>query len=290
VRAHSWTILGLPLVLFYVFAFVLSQAVFLVSSLYEPAGPAVLGPGPTLSNYENVLTDFYYLEAFGRSLLLSAAVSGIGLLLAYPMAFFIAQAKSRLGFIVLLIVVGRLFSNAVIRSLGWRIFLSSVGPVNEMLMQLGIITTPLPLMDNYVGALIGLIHALLPIYVVSLIPICQAVPRNLLRASTGLGASAWKTYWNIVFPLTRNGVIASMLLIFANSIGAFTTPVLLGGGRVLLLPILIREKVLMQLNWPIGAALATMLAALVLAISALVAWLGSTAPPGYRGPVVAKTT
>ena len=271
-RAHSWTLFGIPLALFYLLAFILPMAAFLTSSLYEPMGPAALGDELTMLNYEYVLTDSYYLEAFGRSLYISALVAIIGLPFAYPIASFIARSKSSLGFVVLLIVVGMLFSNAVIRSLGWRILLSSVGPVNQFFLDIGLIAEPLALLDNYVAVVVGLIHALLPIYVVTLIPICQAVPQNLIRASAGLGASAWKTFWQVIFPLTRHGVIASMLLIFANSIGAFTTPVLLGGGRTLLLPILIREKVLMQLNWAIGATLATMLAAVVLGISVLVAW------------------
>ncbi len=274
-RTHSWTVLGLPLLLFYVLAFLAPMATFLGSSLYEHAGPARLGDGPGLINYEQIITDSYYLEAFGRSLLFSALVALVGLPIAYPMAFFIARSPSRLGFLVLLIAVGMLFSNAVIRSLGWRVLLSSVGPLNTFLLELGFIATPLNLMDNYTGVMIGLVHALLPIYVVTLIPICQVVPHNLMRASAGLGASSWQTFWKVIFPLTRHGVAASMLLIFANSIGAFTTPVLLGGGRILLLPILIREKVLLQLNWAIGATLATMLAALVLGISVLVARLSA---------------
>lgn len=280
-RSHGWSTLGLPLFLFYVLAFVLPQAIFLGSSLYEPAGRAALGAGPTLSNYVNVLSDPYYLTAFRQSLLVSAGVSLIGLLFAAPMAFFIAHSRSRAGFLVLIIVAAMLFSNAVIRTLGWRILLSSGGPVNATLLRLHLIAAPLPLLDNYVGVLIGLIHALLPIYVIILVPVMQAVPRNLILASAGLGASRWHTFSQVIFPLIRSGLIAAMMLIFANSIGAFTTPALLGGGRVLLVPILIRERVLLVLNWPVGAALATLLTVLVLSIMALVVSRG-WARPGAR--------
>jgi ABC-type spermidine/putrescine transport system permease subunit I len=138
-------------------------------------------------------------------------------------------------------------------------------------MRLNIISEPLPLLDNYTGVGIGVVHALLPIYVISLVPICQAVNRNLLDASAGLGATRWQTFWHVIFPLTWTGVLASMLLMFANAIGAFTTPALLGGGRVLLLPILIRERVLLVLNWPVGATLAALLTLLTFLIVALIA-------------------
>jgi ABC-type spermidine/putrescine transport system permease subunit I len=164
-----------------------------------------------------------------------------------------------------------LFSNGVIRTLGWRILLSTAGPVNTALLDLGLISQPLWLLENYSGVIIGVMHALLPIYVVTLIPVCQSVNRNLLEASAGLGASRWQTFWSVIFPITRTGIFASMLLLFANSIGLFTTPAILGGGRVLLLPILIRERIMLALNWPIGATLAALLTVMKLAIVAAIA-------------------
>ena len=234
---------------------------------------ARIGTGPTLENFVELLTDPYYLNAFKISVLTSAAVAIVGLLLAAPIAFFISHGPRRLGFAVLTLIVAMLFSNAVIRTLGWRVLLSNVGPLNLLLADLRLVSGPVQFLDNYSGVLIGVIHAMLPLYVISLIPVTQAVPRRLLRASAGLGASHWRTFWFVIFPMIRNGMVASMLLIFAGSIGAFTTPAMLGGGRTLLVPILIRQRVLLQLDWPIGAALASVLAILVIGIS-LVAHLG----------------
>jgi putative spermidine/putrescine transport system permease protein len=275
-RSHRWSTLGMPLWLFYLVAFLIPQAIFLGDSLYQPDGPATLGDGPTLANFVKILTSPYYLEAFRQSLLISAAVAAIGLVFALPLAFYISHGPRRRSFLVLLLMVSMLFSNAVIRTLGWRVLLSNVGPVNMLLLRLHLVSEPVQLLDNYTGVLIGVVHALLPIYVMSLIPVTQSVPRNLLMASAGLSASRWRTFWFVVFPIIRGGVLASALLIFANSIGAFTTPAMLGGGRTLLLPILIRERVLLQLNWPIGAALAATLTALIIGIYVLVALLGKT--------------
>lgn len=275
-QSYWWSSLGLPLGIFYLVAFFVPQAIFLSESLYESAGPATLGDGPTLANFVEILTDPYYLEAFRISIFLSAAVAVIGLLIALPIAFFISHGPKRRGFFVLMIVVTMLFSNAVIRTLGWRVLLSNVGPVNLLLMHLNLVSSPVQLLDNYTGVLIGVVHALLPIYVMSLVPVTQAVPPNLLRASAGLGGTRWRTFWHVIFPIIRSGVIVSALLIFASSIGAFTTPAMLGGGRTLLLPILIRERVLLQLNWPVGAALAALLTILVICISMIVALLGRT--------------
>lgn len=261
--SYGWASLGLPLFVFYIFAFIIPQIIFLSTSLYAPVGPDALG-GLSLSHYRSVLSDDYYLEAFQMSALVSAAVALIGVVLAFPIAFYVAHSRSRWGLVVLIVLAGMLFSNAVVRTLGWRILLSTVGPVNVALLDIGIISEPLVLLDSYRGVIIGTIHALLPIHVVALIPVCHMVQRTLLHASAGLGASRWQTFWRVIFPLTRNGIIASTLLVFANSIGAFTTPALLGGGRVLLVPILIRERILLALDWPAGATLATLLFIMVL--------------------------
>jgi ABC-type spermidine/putrescine transport system permease subunit I len=269
--SYGWSTLGLPLFVFYIAAFIVPQAIFLTTSFYSPIGRANFGTEFTFANYVYVLTDEYYLTAFRKSVMVAAAVSIFGLILAFPLAYFIAQTRSRLGYLVLIVVVSMLFTNGVIRTLGWRILLSSAGPVNTTLINWGIISEPLWLLENYSGVIIGVMHALLPIYVVVLIPVCQSVSRNLLDASAGLGASRWQTFWGVIFPLTRTGILASMLLLFANSIGLFTTPAILGGGRVLLLPILIRERIMLALNWPIGATLAALLTLMTLVIVAGIA-------------------
>ena len=272
---NYWAYLFIPLAFFYIVAFFTPQVFFLSDSFYESAGRALISDRFTWSNYVVLLTDPYYLAAFRTSITLSAVVAILGLILAGPMAFYITHGPRRSGFFVLTIVVAMLFSNAVIRTLGWRVVLSNVGPINIALIKLGLIDSPIQLLDNYTGVAIGVIHALLPIYVISLVPVTQAIPTNLLRAASGLGASTWRTFWRVIFPIVRNGVIGSALLIFAGSIGAFTTPAMLGGGRSLLLPILIRERVLLQLDWPTGAALATLLAVLVIAISLIVGLFGT---------------
>lgn len=259
-----WASLGAPLFFFYVAAFIAPQFSFLAISFQESIAPGSFGGGFTFANYGLAMTDGYYLAGLRNSVLIAAVVSVIGLFLALPVAYFIAQNRTRLGSVVLVVVVGMLFSNAVTRVLGWRILLSSVGPVNKALMDLGLIVEPLALLDNYTGVTIGLIHTMLPIYIIGLIPVCQTVSQNLLYASAGLGATRWRTFWRVIFPMIRTGIFANMLLIFAVSIGIFTTPALLGGGRVLLLPLLIRESVLVKLNWPLGATLAAILTVMTL--------------------------
>src|SRR5262249_49612131 len=132
--SYGWASLGLPLFLFYVVAFIVPQAIFLTTSFYAPLGRATFGSEPTITNYLFVLTDDYYLTAFRKSLMVATAVSLSGIVLAFPLAYFIAQSRSRLAFLVLVLVISMLFSNGVIRTLGWRILLSSAGPINTVLL------------------------------------------------------------------------------------------------------------------------------------------------------------
>lgn len=264
--SYGWASLGLPLALYYLLIFVAAQITFLRASLYESAGPARLGAGPTLSNYTTMLSDSYYVDAFRQSVLVAAAVSIVGLILAFPVAYMIAQSKSRLAGLLLAVVLGLMFSNAVIRTLGWRILLSENGPVNDVLLRLRFVSSPVRLLDSYLGVIIGLTHAQLPLFVVALVPVCQTISPNLIHASMGLGASRSRTFWKIIMPITAPGVLATTMLIFASTIGAFTTPALLGGGRVLMLPILIRERMITAFNWAEGATLATLLTLLVILI------------------------
>jgi ABC-type spermidine/putrescine transport system permease subunit I len=281
--------LGFPLFVFYVAAFILPQATFLEISFHGATAPGSFGAELSLANYVEAMTDSYYLAGLRNSLLVAAAVSVFGLLFALPVAYFIGQNRTRLGSLVLILVVGMLFSNAVTRVLGWRILLSSVGPVNVALMALGR-QEPLALLDNYTGVTIGLVHTMLPIYIIGLVPVCQTVTPNLLHASAGLGATRWRTFWSVVFPLIRVGVFANMLLIFATTIGAFTTPALLGGGRVLLLPLLIREGVLLKLNWPLSAALAAILTVITLLLVTVIAVFASGRWRGHRRTAMSAGT
>src|SRR5262249_50777203 len=122
----------------------------------------------------------------------------------------------------------------------------------------------------FVGTMIGLIHAELPFMVLMLIPVIQLVPRNLEDAALSLGASWPRVFWRVTLPLSIPGMVSGCLMVASLSIGAFTTPALLSGGREPFVPLLIEQQVLQLLNYPIGAALATILVVTVLILNALV--------------------
>lgn len=274
--ARRWVLAILPGALFYVIFFVLPQVAFLRVSLYEPAGPAQLGDGPTLDVYRTLLEDSFYRNAIIQTLWLSTIVSVVGVLVAYPIAYTIARSPGWAGSALFLLVVASMFMSAIVRALGWRVFLGDSGPFNRVLLDLHIVSAPIQLYGNFLGAVIGMVHVMIPFMVLGLLPVCEAVSGNLIHAAYGLGASKWHAFWSITAPLTRRGVVASALVVFAVTAGAFTTVTLLAGGRVAVMSILIRQQTLQLFNYPVGAALSVLLLVIVFTVVATGAILGSS--------------
>lgn len=263
---RRWTLTTLPLLLFFVLVYGVAVVSFLRASIYEPARFGELHGAPTLENYETILTDSFYLNSIKDTLQISALTAIIGLVLAYPIAYLIARSSTIWSKTIFVLVVGSLFVNAVVRTLGWTVLLGNNGTINDTLMSLGIINDPLPLSNNLTAVTIGLIHAQLPLLILGLMPVCEGIPANLLQASYGLGASRWQTFWNVIVPMTWKGSVGVAMLIFAATTGVFTTVALLGGGRVATIPILIRQQGLLLLNYPRAATLAVVLVVIVITI------------------------
>lgn len=272
--SRNWTLALLPLALFYLFFFVFSVLAFLSVSLNEHLSPGETGGGPTLSNFEDVLGNDFNRRVIIRTLRLGAYVAVISVAIAYPIAFVAARSRNLWGSIVFIATIGTLFSSVITRALGWKVLLATSGPINSTLMDVQIISEPLKLSDNFTGVVIGLVHAVLPFMILGLIPVIESLPRNVSDASCGLGASRWRTFWQVTFPLTRGGVISVSLLSFAIAASVFTTPLLLGGGRVAVLSLLIRQQTLQTLNFPLGAALAVVLVFIVFVVATLMLLLG----------------
>jgi putative spermidine/putrescine transport system permease protein len=256
-HTRTWRWLGwvLPLGVAYTLLYVVPQGVFLRVSLLTPRGPADAGGPTTLDNYADVVGDEYFRSTIIDTLSLSALTGAIAVLIAYPVAFRIARRRDLMSTVLFVTIVASMIMSHVVRALGWRSALSAGGPINRVLAAVGVIDEPLPLVPGYSGVVIGMVHTVLPLAVLSLIPVVDSVPRILPLAARGLGASSFRSFRTVIFPLTRHGVVAAFLLVFAAGIAAFTMPVLLGGGQVGVLGVVIRQQLLQVLNYPVGAAL-----------------------------------
>ena len=215
--------------------------------------------GGTLAHYDKALTDRLYVQVLLNTVLIAVYVSLTCFVLGYPLAYFLASAPPRwstVGFIFLLLPF---WTSLLVRTYAWMVLLGRNGVVNRLLLDWGIVAAPLPLLNNLAGVLIGMVHVLLPYMVFPIYSVMKRVDEGLVLAAEGLGASGWQTFRRVYFPLTLPGVLAGVTLVFILSIGFFITPALLGGGRVIMIAVLIEQQVREFLDWGFAAALAAVL-------------------------------
>lgn len=262
-----WELLLIPPLLFFFLFFVAPQVVFVAHSFFEHVGRAAVGGALTLNNYGTVLSDSFYLRILWNTFRMSLATVVITLVISFPMAYFLARARSRWGVIVLTLLTLSALTSLVVRGLGLLAFLGENGPFNQLLLSLGLISSPLELTGNMVGAVIGLVHFMIPYATLILVPVIQAIPFSLEEAASGLGASGIYTFRRILIPLALPGLLASFILVFSLSMGAFTNPSILGGARLGIVSRLIyQQSVGGVFNYAMAATLAFILMVMTLAL------------------------
>ncbi len=217
----------------------------------------------SLTNYA-MIVDPLYLRIYGRSLLLAAATTGICLLIGYPLAYFIARVPARWQGIWLLLVIIPFWTNFLVRTYAWMFLLRSEGLLNTVLLNAGVIHTPVEILYTDWAVLIGLVYGYLPFMVLPLYAAIERLNRSVVEASVDLYANGWSVFWRVIVPLTKSGVIAGCLLVFIPAIGAYITPDLLGGARTMMVGNLIQHEYLIIHDWPFGSAISFVLMTLVL--------------------------
>lgn len=266
-RSVRWDLLLWPPLAISLGLFVLPQVFFIGMSFYKNLGFGRVEPVFTPTNYVRVFTDPLYLSSFWLTLSLSLAATAFCLLLGFPTAYVLARARARWASFLIGVLLISSFITVVIKVLGLIVILSQNGLVNRLLLTLGLVETPIRMLANNTGVLIGLLHYTLPLLVMLLIGVIQTIPPSLEEAAEIHGASRSAVFWRVLLPLAMPGVIAGSLMVFNMSMGAFTSAVLLGGGQVLTLPVLIQRKIIFDVDYPFGSALATMLLLVVFVLN-----------------------
>ncbi|MER2536470.1 MAG: ABC transporter permease [Rhizobiaceae bacterium] len=205
-----------------------------------------------------------YLRVLARTLLFSVATSLVCLVLGYPVAYALARARPLARAIILVCILLPFWTNLLVRTYGWILILNPQGIVNTVLLQLGIISAPLDIVYNFLGALIGMSQIMLPYLILPVYSVMVKLDPQLANAARTLGAGPVRTFVSIYFPLTLPGVMAGLLLVFTISLGFFVIPAILGGSGGLLLAQLIEFNVNTSLNWGMASALSTTLLAATL--------------------------
>ncbi|MCP4386376.1 MAG: ABC transporter permease, partial [Hyphomicrobiales bacterium] len=254
-----WLIL--PAFAFFLIFFVVPVASLFLISLDKPVA-GVVDPqwDFTLTNFVRFFTRATYYEAALRSIGLASLVAIVTLAVGYPLAFLIAKTENpgRNTFYMILVLCAMQL-DMVIRLYGLMVLLGDNGLINRSLMNAGMINAPLPLMYNFAGVVIGLVQFTLPFMVLSLIGVIRSINPSLEEAARSLGATRWVAFWRIVFPLSMPGVLAGSLLVFAISISSYVVPALMGGWKVVVLPIHIYQQIAELGKWQFGSAIAVVL-------------------------------
>ena len=252
-----------------------------ITSLKNQSG-LTFAQGWTLAQYGEVLGRASYRALFLRSVLISGAVTVATVVLAYPMAYFVAF-HARHKFIWLVALTIPFWTSYLLRVFAWKIILGFNGVINSGLMQLHLIDQPLSfLLYNPFAVVVTLAHAwaafaILPIYV-SL----EKIDRSLLEAASDLGDSALRRFWRITLPLSAPGVIGAAILIFVPTTGDFVTPELVGGTKGTMIANLIEVQFNAVGNWPLGAALSLVSMAMVAVLAGLFVTAARTALKAAR--------
>lgn len=255
-----------PLVAFVIAFFVVPMLYVFYVSFFPGDDLNATGVHLGLSQYIAFFTDPYYLKSLWLSLRISFLSVLVCLLLGYPIAFTMAHAKPRARGILTLLVAAPLLVSIVVRNFGWFLLLLPTGTLNELLMNMGLIHEPLKLLFSPAGVVIGLSNAYLPFMILSIATSLYNIDPSLEKASAILGASPWKTFWSVTFPLSLPGLVSGSVLVFSLSISAYITPALMGGANVPVLPTQIYEQIINNLRWPFGSAISFGLLGVTLAI------------------------
>nr|WP_241188114.1 ABC transporter permease [Pseudohalocynthiibacter aestuariivivens] len=185
--------------------------------------------GFTLQNYTRMLHPSYRLTLI-TTFELAFLVTGICILLGYPLAYIGAQLGPRMASLLMLCVLFPFWTSLLVRTYAWLVLLQRRGVINTWLMEWGVIDAPLKLVHNFTGTAIGMVHIMLPFLVLPLYANMKAIDTGLMKAASNLGASPTRAFWQIYVPLTYSGLGAGVILVFVLSLGFYVTPALLGGG------------------------------------------------------------
>lgn len=251
-------LLAAPLLIFMLVFYTVPVLSMLMRSIDDPIW--------TLSHYMSLPGDKVFLKVLSGTLATSAIVTLGALLLGYPVALALVRAP-RWAPVILVLMLLPFWTSVLVRSYAWMVLLGRHGLINQALLAAGITDQPLRLLNTPLATRIAMIHILLPYMILPIANALRQIDPSLALASSGLGATPWATFRQIILPLSMPGVAAGVLLVFVLALGFYITPAMLGGPREITLSMLIAQQV-EQLNWAYAATLSAVLLATTLAIVA----------------------
>ena len=206
------------------------------------------------------------IKLFMRTLQMSLIITGFCILLAYPIAWILANSPVRTANLLMILVLLPFWTSLLVRTSAWKVMLQNQGVINEVLVWLGIVADDnrLEIINNQFGTIVAMTHILLPFMILPMYSVMQTIPPAYLRAAKSLGATNWTAFWRVYFPQSIPGIGAGSILVFILAIGYYITPEIVGGTDGVFISNRIAYHISRSLNWGLAAALGAILLAVVM--------------------------
>jgi putative spermidine/putrescine transport system permease protein len=249
-----------PIFIFLLAAFVYPVAQLLWLSLFGKTGTF------TFEHYERLFTAPVYFAVLRNTFEIAGWTTLLCILGGYPIAYLLATTTDNARNTLILWVLLPFWTSFLVRTFAWIVLLGRHGAINSFLESAGLIEAPLALLFNITGVMVGMVHALMPLAVLTMVSVMETIDRNLMPAASTLGARGGQAFWRIYFPLSLPGVAAAGLLVFITALGFFITPALLGSPRQTMITQVVIQQVEEMLNYPFAGAIAMLLLAMALLV------------------------
>lgn len=277
-RKFQWKVstMALPLAAYLVLFFVIPFAVILWYSFGQKPNLYVTHDNSVLSldRYFEALSPSF-LTIFAKTLRIALIGTVITLLIAYPIAYWMARKLSpRARNIVLVLVLIPYWTNFLVRTLGWQIALNPDGFISTLLQKAGVISQPLEFLNTVSAVQLGVVYNYLPLMILPIYVTLEQMDWRLLEANSDLGGSAAHGFFRITLPLSMGGVSAALLLVFVPLMGDYITPQVLGGAKGTMVGQMVANQFQSAQNWALGSAMAILLMLMILLVVVAVNLIG----------------
>ncbi|WP_053182861.1 ABC transporter permease subunit [Pseudomonas kilonensis] len=217
-----------------------------------------------LANYSMLSEDELYIAAYLGSLKMALISTVLCLLIGYPMAYGIANARKEMQTVLVLLIMMPTWTAILIRVYAWMGILSNNGLLNGFLLSMGWISEPLQILNTNLAVYIGVVYSYLPFMILPLYANLVKHDSSLLEAASDLGSSTFNSFWKITVPLSKNGIVAGCMLVFIPVVGEFVIPELLGGPETLMIGKVLWQEFFNNRDWPVASALAVVMLAILI--------------------------
>ena len=249
-----------PALLFLGFFFLYPVVLLLGLSFVDNSGAL------SMQHYVHLIEKAVYVKVLLVTLKIAGWTTVFAIIAGYPIAYLLSTVKSGTRNSLVIWVLMPFWTSFLVRTFAWIVLLGRNGALNELLLALGIVDAPVRLIFNFTGVMIGMVHALMPLCILTMLSVMENIDRNLVSAASTLGARGGQAFWRVYFPLSVPGIAAGGMLVFITALGFFITPALLGGARDTMIVQVIIFQIQEVLNWGFAGAIAMLLLVAVLLI------------------------